>query len=457
MYAVIDLETTGGKPSFHKITEVAVVIHDGSKVLDSFSTLINPEQRIPYFITQLTGITENMVASAPRFCEVAKKIVEMTEGKIFVAHNARFDYSFLKREFADLGYTFTRKTLCTVRAARKILPGLPTYRLGALTKELGIEHGQAHRAMGDAMATAELLSLLVDRAGQLNESQLISDESNHGLLPPGLDEKKLADLPDSTGVYYFHDEKGKVIYVGKSANIRQRVQSHFRADHKSTKPLKFKNEICDISFEKTGDELVALLRESDQIKNLRPTYNRTLKRKRMLYGLFATPSDQGYLLLRVRTIRKGETPILRFGSRYAGERLIQRACDKYFLCLRYCFESKYSLSCRHLTGNACLGACEGKELPEKYNFRVKKFIDAHRFHLDSFLVLGKGRQSGEESFVLVESNEVKGFGYLLEGNRDFRSALIECEEHPDSRKILLAQLRKIPRTRLVALTSLQDS
>ncbi|HOI87387.1 MAG TPA: 3'-5' exonuclease, partial [Lentimicrobium sp.] len=161
MYAIIDVETTGGNFASERLTEIAIYLHDGEKIVDEFSTLINPEQSIPFMITRLTGITNEMVAGAPRFYEVAKKIVEMTEGATFVGHNASFDYNFIRHEFKRLGYNFRRQTLCTVRMSRKLLPGLPSYSLGNLCEMLGIRIENRHRAAGDALATVKLLELLL--------------------------------------------------------------------------------------------------------------------------------------------------------------------------------------------------------------------------------------------------------------------------------------------------------
>lgn len=161
MYAVVDIETSGGRAQVDKITEIAIYIHDGEKIVDEFSTLINPEVYIPPFITRLTGINNEMVASAPKFYEVAKKIVLMTEGHLFVAHNAPFDYRFIQEEFKRLGYNYQRQTMCTVRMSRKIIPGMGSYSLGNLCQNLGITINNRHRAAGDALATTKLLELLL--------------------------------------------------------------------------------------------------------------------------------------------------------------------------------------------------------------------------------------------------------------------------------------------------------
>ena len=160
-YAIVDIETTGGKATRHRITEIAIVLHDGKKILDQWETLINPECYIPHGITELTGITQEMVQDAPKFYEVAKTIVEKTEKAIFVAHNVRFDYGFLREEFKRLGYTFSRRQLCTVRLSRKAFPGLRSYSLGKLIKHFGIKVNDRHRAMADTLATVELFEKIL--------------------------------------------------------------------------------------------------------------------------------------------------------------------------------------------------------------------------------------------------------------------------------------------------------
>ena len=227
-YAIIDIETTGGRADREKITEIAIILHDGEKILDKWETLINPERAIPYNITQITGITDRMVADAPKFFQVAKKIVEMTEGAIFVAHNVRFDYGFIREEFRRLGFTYMRKQLCTVRLSRKAFPGIKSYALGNLIKHFGIKVNARHRAMADTAATVEILEMIFQK--EKSEDDVL-DMINLGVkeskLPANITMEKLHELPEETGVYYFLNKKGKVIYVGKSINIKKRIIEHF--------------------------------------------------------------------------------------------------------------------------------------------------------------------------------------------------------------------------------------
>jgi DNA polymerase-3 subunit epsilon len=273
MYAIVDIETTGGSADKDKITEIAILIHDGKKITDKFVTLINPEREIPQYITELTGITNEMVAGAPKFYEVARRIVEITEGRTFVAHNAGFDYNFIRNEFRNLGYRYQREQLCTVRLSRKLVPGLESYSLGSLCDELGIEIRDRHRAAGDAYATARLLDILID----LNDTSGLDLLSNRLLsnndLHPGLSIDLIRDLPEETGLYYFYNENNEVLYIGKSRNIRSRVISHIN-NSSSKRAMQMRRLIADIGYELTGSELIALLKTSAEVRKKKPCYNR---------------------------------------------------------------------------------------------------------------------------------------------------------------------------------------
>lgn len=293
MYAIIDIETTGGTARYERITEIAIVLHDGEKVEAEYSTLVNPEKSIPWNITQITGITDEMVAEAPRFFEVAKQIVELTEGRIFVAHNVSFDYSFVKEEFARLGYEFNRRQLCTVRLARKVFPGLKSYSLSNLKRHFNIHADKSHRALDDTLATTRLFELmLAEQDGRAKIRTLVNQGVKETRLPPGITLERLHTIPESCGVYYLHDESGNVIYVGKSLNIRKRLFEHF--SDMSPKGEKMRQGVADISFEITGSELAALLLESNEIKRLQPRINRALRIRNFAAGIYTYTDVQGY-------------------------------------------------------------------------------------------------------------------------------------------------------------------
>ena len=253
-YAIVDIETTGGMAKRDKITEIGIVIHDGNRIIDSFTSLINPERSIPPEITRITVITNSMVEGAPKFYEVAKEIVLRTEGAIFVAHNVRFDYSFIQEEFDKLGFTYSRKQLCTVKLSRKTFPGLRSYSLGNLISHFGIDVQARHRALDDALATAKIFDMILEQSEEEEITQFINRGIKETKLPEGITTDKLHELPEGAGVYYFYNAYGKAVYVGKSNNIRTRVMQHFaQVNAKSEKMIRL---VSEIGYEITGSELI---------------------------------------------------------------------------------------------------------------------------------------------------------------------------------------------------------
>lgn len=326
IYSVIDIETTGGNRGGNKITEIAIINFDGEKIIEEFQTLINPEMRIPGMITRLTGIDNSMVADAPKFYEVAKKIVEMTEGNIFVAHNVFFDFNFIKHEFSELGYQYKRDKLCTVRMGRKYIPGHKSYSLGKLCSDLGIEITARHRAYGDARATVEVLRLILN---QNQKPELIKAESKKLNLPNKLKRSDYDELPHEVGVYYFYSDDGLLLYIGKSKDIKTRVLSHFRVDLKRAKDIQLKNQIARIEYKKTGNELAALLFESHEIKTLKPKFNHALRRKLFPIALELKKDKSGIMDFKVFTQNPNEKHTFLFKNKKAARRRI----DSYYKSL----------------------------------------------------------------------------------------------------------------------------
>jgi len=275
LYAILDIESTGGKYNEEGITEIAIYKFDGHEVVDQFISLVNPERKIQSFVVGLTGINNDMLRHAPKFYEVAKRIVEITEGCILVAHNAKFDYRMLRLEFDRLGYAYERKTLCTVKLSKKLLPGFDSYSLGKLVKNLGIPITDRHRASGDALATVKLFKMLLDKD---TDKSIISSNLKLNSIS-SVDQKliKLIDqLPNAVGIYYFADHEGTIIYVGKSKDIKKRANQHFTSEAPKSKEIQ--NQVASVDFEKTGNELLALLKENQAIKRLKPKFNTALKK-----------------------------------------------------------------------------------------------------------------------------------------------------------------------------------
>jgi DNA polymerase-3 subunit epsilon len=449
MYAIIDVETTGGQPSQDSIIEIAIRIHDGEKIIKRYESLINPGRPIPYFITQLTGIHDGMVKDAPRFYEVAKDIVELTEGKVFVAHNVRFDYSFLKKEFSSLGFNYQRKTLCTVRLSRQMIPGLPSYSLGKLCHSIGIELNDRHRAGGDAEATALLLDRIIKQNDTDSISTFINGEIKSSLLPPAIDKQKIDDLPEETGIYYFYDAAGNVIYVGKSTNIRKRIISHFTVDLKKKNAIEFKNSIADISYELTGSELVALLYESDEIKKLKPIHNRALKRTNFGYGLFSFVDKNGYVNFNVEKLTDDCDPIVPLNNHLSGKKMLMNLIDKYRLCEKFCGVDVRSTACFNVRLKKCDGACYGNEPVEDYNKKAEAIIKKYSFQHKNFFIIGPGRNALEKSVVGIENGRYIGFGYFdnsqaFSSPEEIKYCLSPRSDDRDARQIIRSFYTKTP-------------
>ena len=412
MYAVVDLETTGGFALRNRITEVAIYRYDGQKIIDEFHSLVNPERAIPPFITQLTGISDDMVASAPIFKDIAPAIDDFTKGQVLVAHNAGFDYSFLRREFKILGTNYIRKKLCTVRLSRKIVPGLHSYSLGTLCATLGISIKDRHRAFGDARATVELLEYLIRNDQMQHIAYALDKHSREGILPPNLPREEFDQIPEEVGVYYFMDKKGKVIYVGKAKNIRNRVLSHFQQFGRSKRSMEFRNQISNITYELCGNELIAYLLESHEIKKYWPPFNRSQRFTSNCWGIHRYFDQNGYLRLIVARSGPSDTPIVSFKSFDQTWDFLRGQVNKHSLCKRLCNIQTVSDSCLDYPEGNCLGACVEEESPSLYNQRVIDCLE-HFNHLNnSYLLLGKGRNDEETSLVWVNNGKYKGFGFV---------------------------------------------
>lgn len=424
MYAIVDIETTGGYAENHRITEVAIFLHDGIQVTDSYHTLINPGRNIPYYITGLTGITTEMVLDSPAFEEIADEILKRLEGKIFVAHNAHFDYSFLKKEFEQAGINWQSKKLCTVRLSRKIIPGLRSYSLGSLAESLGIEITNRHRAGGDAAATAKIFDQLLRRDHDGYIVKVLKRNSGETILPPNLPKEEFDRLPALPGVYYFLNANGNVIYVGKAINIKKRIAGHFTGDAREWSRSKIRNEIHHISYELTGNELIALILESQEIRRLWPKYNQAQKFRVEEWGIFDYEDRNGYLRFSVNVVARGSRPLVRFSTKGEAWNFLWEKVRDFELCPKLCGLQLAKGLCFDYQSGGCHGACMGIESVKGYNERIKQAILAFRDEGDTVAIIGKGRNMGEQSLVLVEKGCYVGFGYFdrQASINDFESA-----------------------------------
>lgn len=454
-YVIVDVETTGGSPKASKITELAIYKFDGEKIIDEFITLLNPEQRIPDFIVRLTGITDKMVEEAPKFYEVAKHIIEFTEGCIFVAHNVSFDYNMIRAEFKTLGYDFRMPHLCTVRSSRYVIPGYPSYSLGKITSSLGIKIDGRHRAGGDAFATTKLFELLYNK-DPFKLEKFIQYEVNPRNVHPNLDLDILEDIPNKAGIYKFFNEFNQIIYIGKSIHIKKRVEQHLR-NTKSAKGVRLIQDIARIEYELTGSELIAMLRESNLIKQHKPIYNRQLRKSLFPYGLYDDLNPQGYIELILKSTAKNPIqPIQYFNSKKEGGDYLRYFCEKYELCQKLCSLYKTQGACFQYSIKSCHGACLGEEIASLYNERVNKFIEDISFEKESFFLIDKGRDKTEKSLVWVDNGHFRGYGYApfhFHGKEAMHWAryIDEIPEDKDIKMIIKSFMKRDATHKLVSL------
>lgn len=444
MYTILDIETTGGQYNEEGITEIAIYKFDGHEIVDQFISLVNPEKPIQPFVVKLTGINNGMLQNAPKFYEVAKRIIEITEDTILVAHNAHFDYRILRTEFARLGYDFQRHNLCTVELSKKLLPEQESHSLGKLVRALGIPMADRHRAAGDALATVKLFKMLL--AKDLEKEivrEFIKTEVEKGLAPKLLD--IVSKLPSKVGIYYIHKENGDIIYIGKSRNIKKRVNQHFTGT--TSKCKKIQLEVFDVTFEETGSELIALLKESEEIKVNKPIYNRSQKKTFFPWSLYLATDSEGYLSIKMQKTDSRKKEIASFASHVEAQSKLFKITEKHVLCQKINGLEMVKTNCFPFQLKQCHGACIGKEVPESYNERVQTFLKEQELEDDNMIVIERGRTIEERSAVLIEGGVFKGYAffdlnYQITHIDILKNILVPMPANRDSKYIILSYLRK---------------
>ncbi|MFI0426789.1 MAG: exonuclease domain-containing protein [Flavobacterium sp.] len=444
MYAILDIETTGGQYNEEGITEIAIYKFDGHEVVDQLISLVNPEKPIQPFVVKLTGINNAMLRSAPKFYEIAKRIIEITEGCVLVAHNASFDYRILQTEFRRLGFDFKKPTLCTVELSKKLIPDQASYSLGKLVRALGIPMADRHRASGDALATVKLFKMLMakDVEKEILKS-FVKTEIKSGMSPKLLD--IVENLPSKTGIYYIHNEKGNLIYIGKSKNIKKRVNQHFTGSNSKSK--KIQRDVYAVNVEETGSELIALLKESEEIKINKPIYNVAQRKSIFQYALYIQKDDAGYLALSIEKADGRKKEITSFTTLQEGKNYLFKITEKYNLCQKIngLYETKNG--CFQYKIKECNGACLGEESPEIYNERVQEFITENSFENNNMVIIDKGRTFDERSAILIENGVYKGYcfyelNYQVNNIEILKNIIIPMQHNRDTKTIIQTYLRK---------------
>jgi DNA polymerase-3 subunit epsilon len=438
---LLDCETTGGKAIYHRIIEIGLLVIENGELIEKWQTFIDPKMPLPPFIQRLTGINPSMVDGAPEFADIAEELLSKLEGRTLVAHNARFDYSFLKNEFERAGISYNAKPLCSVKFSRNLYPQFKRHGLSHIIERFDLSIENRHRAMDDAEMIYQFFlkssALFPDHEIQATCESILKRPT----LPAKLDAKEVEKLPASSGVYYFYDDKGTLLYVGKSIHIRNRVLSHFSSDHKNPKDLQMSSKIAHIDFTQTASDFGAQIHESNQIKMLSPIYNRRLRKIKKLYQFRTDTDQQGYLRLGIESIDTdnpaADEQFGLFRSPRQASKKMEKLADQYFLChkllgLEGDSRTSRGKPCFRAQLNKCFGACCGKESADIYNQRMQTALKNYQIKLwpypDAILVEERDGQNPELScFHLVDRwrylarltliDELYDHGFQLSGNQ----------------------------------------
>ena len=371
--AIVDLETTGANASWDRITEIAVIEVDGGEVSGEWSTLVNPGTAIPPAIQALTGITNDMVAGAPTFAELARGLHERLAGRVVVAHNARFDYGFLRQAFEREGMRYAARTLCTVKLSRRLYPGHARHNLDSLIARHGLECRARHRALGDAEAVWQFLRVAAAEHGAGALADAAQRVAKQPSLPPNVERESIDAVPQAPGVYLFYGEGDSPLYVGKSVNMRGRVLSHFADDLRSTREMELARQVRRIDWQRTAGELGALLREAELVKELAPVFNRRLRRAQGLCGFVRDGTT--LRLAGADEINADAVPHVYgvFRSRHAALAALRGLADEHGLCLQTLgFERarRPAGACFRHQIRRCAGVCAGRESIARHEARL---------------------------------------------------------------------------------------
>ena len=434
MYAILDIETTGGKYDEEGITEIAIYQFDGHTITDQFISLINPERPIQDYVTKLTGINNKMLRNAPKFYEIAKRIVEITEGCIIVGHNAAFDYRILQTEFRRLGYEYIKTTLCTVELSQQLIPDKESYSLGKLVRSLGIPMSERHRASGDAMATLNLFKYLLEK--DTKKSIITASVKKDVRLEMASRHLKILDaLPETLGVFYIHNEEGKIIYVGKHKNIKGRVNQLLTSPSKRDRYLQ--RHTYKVTYEEMGNELIATLKELELIQLNNPKCNnRSIdKLKNINYILTSHYNKRGYLCFSIELLQSQNNFITTFETLKEGLFFLKRI-EKEFQLNEVDFNN---------------------ESPEIYNKRVKEIFAKYGLQNEDVAIVDKGRVVGEKSMILVIDGNIKGYGFLNLNYQLTQRSILETLITPLAnsllnRHLLHSYLRKNSKVKVLKLS-----
>ena len=427
-FAITDIETTGSGIRGNKITEICVIVIQDGEVIDRYSSLVNPSQSIPLYIESLTGINDEMVVNAPQFSEIADEVDRITKDCVFVAHNVNFDYNILRAEFTNIGREFKRKRICTVRLTKKLIPGLFSYSLGNICTSINIPHFDRHRAGGDCEATVTLFQRCVSLDPEYEViTELLNRKTGASYLPPHFKDSDFEKLPKGTGVYFFKDKDGIPLYIGKAKNIKTRIKSHFQ--ERSNRKYKLMQSTHSIDYELTGNEFLALLREAELILKYYPKFNKAQKKYTKPYTLTSYHNQKGIEVFALHKNKIAPVSWMKFYTREEAVKFMEFICEKFELCPKYAGLQRGVTSCDHYKIKSCSGVCKAEIEIDEYNDRVAKAVEFINEYENSCLLIEKGRNKDEKSFIYLKNGKYAGYGFINKSEdfsqpEDFRNYLI---------------------------------
>ena len=430
---LVDCETTGGNATRHRIIEIGLVVVERGSIIDRWQSLVDPESNLSSNISSLTGITPEMLQGAPKFADIAKKLMNLLEGRTLVAHNARFDSGFLKNEFERIGHRFVAKTLCSVRISRLLYPQFSRHGLTQIINRFQLTVEKRHRALDDAMAIYHFFlksSVLFDNGEISAACESILKKPS---LPALLDIGEIDKLPKSSGVYYFRDAADTLLYVGKSVNIRNRVMSHFTQDFRNAKDHRINLRMASIDFERTNSDFSAQLLESEHIKSMNPIFNRRLKRTKHLFQFKIVGTPSGYHSVSIEKISEqtGASAFGLFRSSRQAKKILEKLANEYYLCHKFLGletsqNNRDERPCFRAQLRRCFGACQNSEAVSIYNDRLRQALANYQVKVwpwPSAIVIEEGASCDGDSsqFHLVDNwrylakptsmLELREFGY----------------------------------------------
>lgn len=445
MYAIIDVETTGGSPSIDRIIEIAIIVYDGTTVLDQFSSLVNPKRNIDKYVTQLTGITDKMVKHAPPFEDIKDKILAITEGNIFVAHNVKFDYGMVRGEFKRLGVDYVRKQIDTVTLAHKVLPGFNSYSLGSLCDSLGIIIENRHRALGDAEATVKLLDIILK---QSSSKKYIEIELNQGIdpsiLPPNITLGEIEKLPEEPGVFYFKDMDDNLLFIDASKNVRREVIKFFNKTDIAAERREANNTITQIDYQATGNELIARLWAYHELRQYMPLLNKKPKDYRFSHGIYLTTDHEGFKHLKIEKLDFTEGEVaLKFQGKGTAVKVLHKIITEGHLQIQFSLLKKMT------------DPEQRENFKKAYNEKIEKAVRKYLYKNTNFFIVGDGRRPDENSVVWIENSQYRGYGYICPELTEVttENLMASIKTHTDDleiQKIIRQELRKAKGLRIIS-------